>query len=51
MSEATTSAMKQAIRVRMVEQAQEMSVCVELQQRIWAYAPSILCRIRFLLWR
>jgi predicted GNAT superfamily acetyltransferase len=39
MSEATTSAMKQAIRVRMVEQAQEMSVCVELQQRIWGYAP------------
>src|SRR5580693_4373404 len=39
MSEATTSAVKQEIRIRAVEQAQEMSVCVELQQRIWGYAP------------
>jgi predicted GNAT superfamily acetyltransferase len=39
MSEATTSAMKRGIRIRMLEEAQEMSVCVELQQRIWGYAP------------
>jgi predicted GNAT superfamily acetyltransferase len=39
MSDATTSAVKQGIRIRMLEQAQEMSVCVELQQRIWGYAP------------
>jgi predicted GNAT superfamily acetyltransferase len=39
MSEATTSAVKQEIRIRAMEEAQEMSVCVELQQRIWGYAP------------
>ena len=39
MSEATTSAVKQDIRIRAMEEAQEMSVCVELQQRIWGYAP------------
>jgi predicted GNAT superfamily acetyltransferase len=37
--DAPTSAGKQGIRIRMLEQAQEMSVCVELQQRIWGYAP------------
>ena len=39
MSDATTSAVKQGIRIRRIEDAQEMSVCVELQQRIWGYAP------------
>lgn len=39
MREATTSAVKQEIRIRAMEEAQEMSVCVELQQRIWGYAP------------
>jgi predicted GNAT superfamily acetyltransferase len=38
-SDATTSAVKPGIRIRMMEEAQEMSVCVELQQRIWRYAP------------
>src|SRR5580692_2257780 len=39
MSDATTSAVKQGIRIRTIEDAQEMSVCVDLQQRIWGYAP------------
>lgn len=39
MSEATTSAVKQGIRVRTIEETEEMSVCVELQRRIWGYAP------------
>jgi predicted GNAT superfamily acetyltransferase len=39
MSDATTSAVKQKIRIRTLEDSQEMGVCVELQQRIWGYAP------------
>ena len=39
MRDAPTSAGKQEIRIGMPEEAQEMSVCVELQQRIWGYAP------------
>jgi predicted GNAT superfamily acetyltransferase len=39
MSDATSSTVKQEIRIRAMEEAQEMSVCVELQQRIWGYAP------------
>jgi predicted GNAT superfamily acetyltransferase len=39
MRDAPTSAGKQGIRMRMLEEAQEMSVCVELQQRTWGYAP------------
>ncbi len=39
MSKATTSAVKQDIRIRAMQEAQEMRVCVELQQRIWGYAP------------
>src|SRR5271168_5409991 len=39
MGEATTSAVKQDIQIRSLEDAQEMGVCVELQQRIWGYAP------------
>ena len=39
MSEATTSAVKQEIRIRAMQEAQEMGVCVDLQQRIWGYAP------------
>jgi predicted GNAT superfamily acetyltransferase len=39
MSDATTSAVKQDIRIRTLDAAQEMSVCVELQQRIWGYSP------------
>jgi predicted GNAT superfamily acetyltransferase len=39
MTEATTSPAKQAITVRSIHDAQEMSVGVELQQRIWGYVP------------
>jgi predicted GNAT superfamily acetyltransferase len=39
MSDDTTSAVKQGIVIRMVENAKEVSICVELQQRIWGYAP------------
>lgn len=39
MSDATTSVVKQGIRIRVMEEAQEMTVCVDLQQRIWGYAP------------
>jgi len=39
MSEATTSPAKQTIAVRSIHDVQEMSVCVELQQRVWSYAP------------
>lgn len=39
MSEATTSAVKQEIQIRAMQEAQEMGVCVDLQQRIWGYAP------------
>ncbi len=39
MAEATTSAAKQGIRIRTMTDVQEMSVCVELQLRIWGYAP------------
>jgi hypothetical protein len=39
MSDATTSVVKQEIRVQAIEETQEMSVCVELQRRIWGYAP------------
>lgn len=38
MSDATRSAVKQAIIIRTIEDVQEMGVCVELQQRIWGYA-------------
>jgi len=30
---------KQGIQIRFMEDAEEMGVCVELQQRIWGYAP------------
>src|SRR5271168_5577574 len=39
MRDVTTAAVKRDIRIKMIEDAQEMSVCVELQQRIWGYAP------------
>ena len=39
MSDGNTSAVKQGINIRMMEDAEEMSVCVELQQRIWGYDP------------
>ena len=39
MRDVTTAAVKQDTRIKMIEDAQEMSVCVELQQRIWGYAP------------
>jgi predicted GNAT superfamily acetyltransferase len=39
MGEATTSAVSQGIRIRMLDDAQEMGVCVDLQQRIWGYTP------------
>src|SRR5580700_5563406 len=39
MSDAKTSAVKLGIKVRTPQDAQEMSVCVELQRRIWGYAP------------
>jgi predicted GNAT superfamily acetyltransferase len=39
MSDVTTSMVKQGIQIRFMEDAEEMGVCVELQQRIWGYAP------------
>jgi predicted GNAT superfamily acetyltransferase len=39
MSDGTTSAVKQEIRIRAMEEAREMGVCIELQRRIWGYAP------------
>jgi predicted GNAT superfamily acetyltransferase len=39
MIDATTSMVKQGIQIRSMEDAEEMGVCVELQQRIWGYAP------------
>src|SRR5271163_2612175 len=39
MTEVHTSAVKQALRIHTPEDAREMTVCVELQQRIWGYAP------------
>jgi predicted GNAT superfamily acetyltransferase len=39
MSGGNTSAVKQGINIRPMEDAEEMSVCVELQQRIWGYTP------------
>src|SRR5208282_1480794 len=39
MRDVTTAAVKQGIRIEKIEGAQEMSVCVELQQRIWGYSP------------
>ena len=39
MSDDVVTSAKQGIVIRMVENAQEMSVCVELQQRIWGYSP------------
>jgi predicted GNAT superfamily acetyltransferase len=39
MRDVTTAAVKHDIRIKMIEDAGEMSVCVELQQRIWGYAP------------
>ena len=38
MRESTTSAAKQGIRIQTLEKADQMKVCVELQQRIWGYA-------------
>jgi predicted GNAT superfamily acetyltransferase len=39
MGEATTSAVKQGLRIRALDDAREMGVCVDLQQRIWGYTP------------
>jgi len=39
MMEATTSPAKQLIRVASLHSAEEMKVCVELQQRVWGYDP------------
>jgi len=39
MAEATTMAVQHGFHTRVMTEAQEMSVCVELQQRIWRYAP------------
>ncbi len=38
MSDGTTSAVKQGITIRAIDDAQEMRVGVELQQRIWGYS-------------
>jgi predicted GNAT superfamily acetyltransferase len=38
MSDGRTSATKQGINIRTLENADEMKVCVELQQRIWGYS-------------
>lgn len=37
MGKGTTSAVKQGITVRTLESAEEMKVCVDLQQQIWSY--------------
>lgn len=39
MTEATTSPAKQQIRVESLHTAEEMKVCVALQQRVWGYDP------------
>ena len=39
MAEATISPANQKITVRTIRDVQEMNVCVELQQRVWSYAP------------
>jgi predicted GNAT superfamily acetyltransferase len=39
MPDISTSAVKPGIRIRTLADARDMSVCVELQQRIWGYAP------------
>lgn len=39
MADGTTLGVKQGIRIHAMARAQEMSVCVELQQRVWGYAP------------
>src|SRR5580693_7991314 len=39
MGDVTTSMVKRGIQIRPMEDAEEMSVCVALQQRIWGYAP------------
>lgn len=38
MSKGTTSAVQQGIKIRRLESAEEMKVCVELQQHIWGYS-------------
>lgn len=37
MGEAITSAVKQGIQIRTMDDARDMSVCVDLQQRVWGY--------------
>jgi predicted GNAT superfamily acetyltransferase len=39
MADGTTLAVKHGIHIRTMTAAKEMGVCVELQQRIWGYAP------------
>jgi predicted GNAT superfamily acetyltransferase len=39
MPDISTSAVKPGIRIRTLADARDMGVCVELQQRIWGYAP------------
>jgi predicted GNAT superfamily acetyltransferase len=39
MTDATTSPAKQDIRIRSLHSAEEMKVCVDLQQRVWGYVP------------
>src|SRR5580704_1128578 len=39
MGDVTTSMVKRGIQIRPMEDAEEMSVCVALQQLIWGYAP------------
>jgi predicted GNAT superfamily acetyltransferase len=39
MRDVITTAVGQGIRIEKIEDAQEMSICVELQQRIWGYSP------------
>jgi predicted GNAT superfamily acetyltransferase len=39
MTEATTSPARPKIRVASLHSAEEMKVCVELQQRVWGYEP------------
>ena len=39
MTDATTSPARQAIRIELLHAAEDMRVCVELQQRVWGYTP------------
>jgi predicted GNAT superfamily acetyltransferase len=39
MTDASTSPARQGIRIQALHAAEEMKICVDLQQRVWGYAP------------